>query len=191
MDICIDLETLDTHPSAVILSVGMVAFCPEDGRPWLASHAWNLPIQEQLDKGRTISESTLDWWMQQPRETWAAHRDLVRSIDLATIAVDILEWVSDWGGDRVWAKDPDFDCVILESFMTQTVGQTALRTSDLTRFWMRRSVRTLMDLARKHPEWEARRPMREHETQHVAHVDAEDEAEDICAAWQLLGANHG
>ena len=58
--VMIDLETLDTSPTTVVLSCGMVEFDPNNGKVSVG-HGVTLyrSIQEQFEKGRTVSVSTL------------------------------------------------------------------------------------------------------------------------------------
>ena len=66
MDVMIDLETLDTSPTAVVLSLGAVAF-----DPYTHAHGATFYVEftnfleQQTGVGRTISPSTMLWWMQQ------------------------------------------------------------------------------------------------------------------------------
>ncbi len=70
-ELMFDLETLDTKPSAIVLSVGAVVwetFKTDTGI--LGWHVINrfyriLDIQSQAEKKRTVSESTLVWWQRQ------------------------------------------------------------------------------------------------------------------------------
>ena len=68
----LDLETLDTKPSAVVLSVGFLIYDENKQQSFdellLDGHQIVLDIQPQLNKGRTISKSTLQFWMEQDNE---------------------------------------------------------------------------------------------------------------------------
>ena len=75
-NLMIDIETLDTASDnkAVVVSVGMVKFNLLDEDTWETIEAdpsrtgyWVLPIEPQLDAGRTIGASTLIWWVNQIR----------------------------------------------------------------------------------------------------------------------------
>ena len=64
--IMVDIETLDTVQSAVVLSIGAVAFDPhtkELGEKFYVEFTTDLQAQQRL--GRTISADTVTWWMQQ------------------------------------------------------------------------------------------------------------------------------
>jgi hypothetical protein len=58
----IDIETLDTEPSAVILSIGVVEL---DGDQINASRSIYMELDITKQSGRTISADTLKWWSQQ------------------------------------------------------------------------------------------------------------------------------
>lgn len=108
----VDLETLDTRPSTVILSIGAVVFDPEDA-PTLQSRLYErCQWQSQLDAGRTVSESTLRWWLQQDD---AARRALEGPAVLLTQALaDLAALYTDGRCERIWANGQSFDISILD-----------------------------------------------------------------------------
>ena len=58
-DIMLDIETLDTSPSAIVLSIGAVKF----NSVGLGDTFYvRLDSDPQLALGRTQSEATLTWW---------------------------------------------------------------------------------------------------------------------------------
>ena len=67
----IDLETLDTKPSASILTIGAVKFDPT-GDELKESTCEKFYVKVDLDScdklGLTVSQSTLDWWANQSQE---------------------------------------------------------------------------------------------------------------------------
>src|SRR5690606_12661716 len=64
--IMLDLETLDTASSAVVVSIGAVAFDPYTNAIGDKFYVeMTEDIAEQQKKGRTISGDTVRWWMQQ------------------------------------------------------------------------------------------------------------------------------
>lgn len=108
----IDIETLDTRPSAVVLTVGVVVF----GNDYREHRAFEvaLPIAAQLMKGRTIDSETLNWWNDQPdptqQQTFRTPSTRAFS-DLNALFRSVEYTVS--GG--IWADSPSFDLVILEN----------------------------------------------------------------------------
>lgn len=119
--IMLDIETLDTKPSAVVISIGAVAFNPatdDKGEEFYYEFA-DLAIQQTM--GRTLSADTVGWWMQQDalaRQVFSprAKDDLMR---LAT--VDVLVKFSEFigrNGDKdayIWGNGADFDNIIVGS----------------------------------------------------------------------------
>lgn len=113
--IMIDLETLDTTPNAVVLSVGAVEFDPLK-REILRKRSWVLGrdgIAAQLRVGRTISPSTVAWWTRTNPEhlAWL----------LETESQGACDFVSDTPYLRaargVWGYGATFDNVILRSLL--------------------------------------------------------------------------
>lgn len=128
MDLMIDLETLDTEPTAVVLSLGAVLFDPLNelciGQTFYVEFTNHL--EQQTGTGRTISPSTVLWWMNRDakaREVFSTREtDQTRCSPLYAISA-FCDFVKESGARRVWAKDPDFDVVILRSlFMTNAPG---------------------------------------------------------------------
>lgn len=135
-----DFETLDTAPSAVVLSIGLVEFFPETqslGREFYAL----FEVQGQLDMGRTISESTLLWWMKQSQE---ARREAFRKSDrrsVGEVLLDVNRFLEQCDGEPlIWGNGAAFDNTILSSLYAQWgIHQAYHFTSD-------RCYRTLKNL---------------------------------------------
>lgn len=113
----IDIETLDTCPEAVILSVGACKFNPySDSEPHAQQH-WRISIEEQLSQGRTVSDDTIAWWARQdPNVRDAAFTEDDR-ITISDFMTEINRWLV--GVDKIWCQGPQFDMVILENLFTQ------------------------------------------------------------------------
>lgn len=116
MHVMIDLETLDVRPSAVILSIGAVAF----NRDGLGEEFYQTVYAEGQDAiGRTEAASTVAWWQQQSEEARRVFTDPGR-VKLAVA----LERFSVWCGRLynvdaapiiLWGNGSDFDNTILAS----------------------------------------------------------------------------
>lgn len=107
----IDIETLDTSRKAVVLSYAHIVFCPKTGTEF-AHHMTTLPIQYQLDYGRTISESTLRFWLDQKPEI--LKEQMLHAEDWNIVKLrSVLDYEID-SCDCVWANSPTFDLIILE-----------------------------------------------------------------------------
>ena len=69
MDVMLDLETLSTRPESVILTLGAVKFSPwgEDIDTENGLYV-RVNVDEQLELGRHVLDSTIDWWGTQPED---------------------------------------------------------------------------------------------------------------------------
>lgn len=178
-DIMIDLETLGLTPDAVVLSLGAVVFDPHTSTqgPTFYVEFTNF-LERQTDQGRTIDPGTVLWWMQQsqgarevfqPRET-----DATRCSPLFGASA-FSAFVKENGCDRVWAKDPDFDVVILRSFYNSINRGEAFPF----KYSAGRSVRTVLDMP--FAKLKDRPPVA-----HNALADAIQQATDIQEAFACL-----
>lgn len=142
-DIMIDLETLDTAHSAVILSIGACEFDRELGRIGRTFYC-KVDMQSCLDAGLTISASTIKWWMQQDE---AARKEAFSGSTHLRLALEKLNhWVKpgpNWlkrapSKQCIWANSPSFDMKIIRH---------AYKVMDLDchlpEFRLERDVRTL------------------------------------------------
>lgn len=115
----LDIETLDTQASTIVVSIGVVAFDPINFGI-RGSYYTVLEMGEQKYRGRTESEDTKAWWTAQPEDACAvftAPREEVEAA-LTTLAA-FLE-----GTSGVWGNGADFDNVILGSLF-RTFGMKA------------------------------------------------------------------
>lgn len=112
-----DIETLDTKPSAVVLTIGAAAM-DADGRIMETYHA-HLNIQEQLDKGRTVSASTIGWWLEQTEEARKGVRSSFdKEIPLVETLVGFNQFIArceKHGATAFYSNGPEFDAIILQS----------------------------------------------------------------------------
>lgn len=120
--IMLDLETLDTVSSAVVLSIGAVVFDPETdalGDKFYVEMTEDTGTQQAL--GRTISGDTVRWWMHQDE---LAKRVFSVPAPGGVERVNTPEALSRFShfvaanGDRdveVWGNGADFDNIILGS----------------------------------------------------------------------------
>lgn len=114
-DVMIDLETLDTAVTGVILSIGACKFDANE----IANDGFyrKISIESNLDEGRTISASTLRFWMDQPDAARKAVFDPEGAVSLDQALTEFREWL---GTDRIatdnmrpWGNGADFDIAML------------------------------------------------------------------------------
>ncbi len=140
-DIMIDLETLDTKPSASILTIGAIKFDPfgDDIKDPDCEKFYVKVDLDSCDKiGLTTSEDTINWWSQQSKEA----QDEAFSPDGRIDIVDAMNQLYKlcWGVKRIWSHGAAFDIVICEHIFAK-VGKAVPWN-----FWQVRCTRTLFDL---------------------------------------------
>lgn len=146
----VDIETLDTVETAVILSIAAVRFDIETGELEDDLAYYQLvDIQGQLNKGRTLSADTLTWWMQQSD---AARKEAFGD-DRCSLSMALNDLhgmfcsVAKPDETFVWANSPSFDLSILKhAYKTVEPGFGQLDFLDgwPFKYYNERDVRTLI-----------------------------------------------
>lgn len=174
-DIMIDLETVDTKPSAGILSVSAVPFDIESGRTYHLPYYDMLDIHKQIDCGRSMSLDTMLWWTKQNekarKEAFSGFKKLHHS--LADLRLFIKEKCSD--EVRVWANSPSFDLAILKNAIESQ--KDFYEADSFWEYWQERDVRTYIDF---HREDIANLHI---ETTHLPDQDCLDQIKKVCLVY--------
>ena len=139
MHLMVDIETASREPGAAILSIGACLFHPyvvstHDDMPAME---WRISTDSNMAYNRHFSQDTLDWWRQQ--DVRARQIAFSGEMDLKDALTELARFGV--GCEKVWANDPDFDCVHLESACKATNAPW------LFAYWSRLSVRTVKWLA--------------------------------------------
>ena len=137
MHVMLDIETLATTPDAVVMSVGVVKFDPHSGTPYNKT-LWRPDIDEQTERDRHISDSTLEWWAKQPDHIQEdAFSDQGR-IPVTEFMKELNRYCV--GMDKIWCQGPQFDMLILENLYIQWGHHFGWQ------FWQVMDCRTLFQL---------------------------------------------
>lgn len=131
-DLMIDIETLDTKSTAIIVQIGACYFDRETGivgKKFLVS----IDIKSCLEKGMSYSEGTMLWWFQQDKITFMEARG---SIDCA---LSELSRFAD-NAKKIWCHTT-FDIPILQNAFEVCKLKTPWHFTDA------RDIRTLADLS--------------------------------------------
>lgn len=123
--VMIDIETLDTVGTAVIVSIGAAMFdVATTSKPMIGDTFYSaVSIASQHD--RTRSEDTIAWWGKQPAEAQAVFEEALSPTapDLSDVLVSFSEWVrKNQDGSRspsVWGNGATFDNVIVRHAYAQ------------------------------------------------------------------------
>ncbi len=169
----LDVETMDTAPTAVVLSVGLVLFNLYAPEMPMEEHYWVLDTAEQDINGRTRSPETQKWWAEQSpeaRTVLTAKGEPVRDVVAQLMSIIRSEEIGD-----IWANGSDFDCVVCADLVK--------RYGFGWPFWKNRCYRTAKNIAL--PK-EYVKPKREG-VHHNALDDALHQARDLQARVKALG----
>lgn len=109
----VDIETFGRESNAVVTSIGAVVFDPE--KPWnkdeIKTFYARLNVQEQIDRGRTVDASTIEWWLEQDEKA----RELLYK-DKGGDVARILRGLGDFCYNMpLWGNGPTFDNAILRN----------------------------------------------------------------------------
>lgn len=139
VDVMVDLETLDTGPDSVILSIGACVVDWHGEKPTKPFYQACDSTNQMDNWGRTESESTKLWWGSQPEEA----RRVFTDPDMVDLEQGLLEFrrylgsLAPWKQLRVWGNGCSFDNVIL------TRAYMAIDVSTPWPFWGDRCFRTI------------------------------------------------
>ena len=172
-DVMIDLETLDTTPTATVLTIGAVKFDPFDDTI-SKDPVDNLYIKVDIDScdklGLTTSQSTIDWWSQQDPKAQDEAFSTEGRIPIHEAMNQLYKFC--WGAQRVWSHGSAFDIIICEHIFAK------LSKAVPWNFWQVRCTRTLFDIGIN--------PERVSVTAHHALSDAIDQASGVQTVMRTL-----
>ena len=133
----LDIETLATTPDAVVMSVGVVKFDPHTGTPYNKT-LWRPDIDEQTERDRHVSESTLEWWAKQPDHIQEDAFSDEGRIPVTEFMKELNRYCV--GMEKIWCQGPQFDMLILENLYIQYGHHFGWQ------FWQVMDCRTLFQL---------------------------------------------
>jgi hypothetical protein len=173
-DIMIDIESLDTGPDCVILTIGAVLFDPK-GVGIIERLELRPTIEDQTELfNRTINEDTLRWWSTQSE---AAQEEALGDRDRVSFSecMDILyKWCWKYNNGKVWSNGASFDIVVMESAWRN------FKQLPPWNFWNIRDTRTIYDITGVKLKADG------HVTSHKAVEDAERQAIVVQQAYMKL-----
>lgn len=170
-NVMVDLETLDTVPGAVILSIGAVFF-DETG---LGTEFYKVVHRRSCeDLGMTVSADTLAWWSRQSIEASQVLRDaeLDGENTITSVLNEFNDFLKQEKGIKVWGNGADFDNPLLA---------VAYRRAGVKQGWLPyngRCYRTLKNVAANVPG------VARQGTYHNALHDAKTQAQHVIDIYQ-------
>lgn len=119
--VMIDIETLDTRDSAIVLSVATCAFNDTNLQTYNelkdSSNIYyaEFNINEQEQCGRTIGLNTLEWWLKQPNFKLKSKDSKSFALPTTYFLNNLTQFIEINGVDGIWSNGPSFDMIILKS----------------------------------------------------------------------------
>lgn len=124
----VDLETLDTIPTSVILSFGCSLFAFEeknaDFEHYIKTGFYTkLSPIEQIKSGRTTDQGTIDWWKKQGKEAQKVLIPQKTDITLRECLLQFTDYLNNSRYDHkksyCWCRGASFDWPIIEDAFRQ------------------------------------------------------------------------
>uniref|UniRef100_A0A6C0LY42 3'-5' exoribonuclease Rv2179c-like domain-containing protein n=1 Tax=viral metagenome TaxID=1070528 RepID=A0A6C0LY42_9ZZZZ len=149
-DVMIDIETLGTSPTSVVMTIGAIRFSRRDPTP---GHPLKLTKMDsfyrRVDRdscrsvGMTEDASTIEWWGKQTPEAKAECFSPESRFTIHEALTHLTKWIRlhDTANVKMWANGSSFDCVIL----TEAYRMCGMKTP--WEYWNIRDLRTVLDLA--------------------------------------------
>ena len=170
----IDLETIDTSPSATVLSLGAVKFNPLDDSEPHSELYLKISIDEQDVLGRTASDSTIEWWGKQDPKIMEETFDQTGAVTVEEALQQLTKWMV--GVDTLWGHGYGFDITIIED-MYRNISKPIPWN-----FWIVKDSRTLFGCCEQDP-----RKLLGQNDLHNALADAYFQARGVQLAYKQLG----
>jgi hypothetical protein len=141
-DIMVDIESLDTTPNCVILTIGAVRFDPK-GSGVVERLELRPTVEDQTEiYNRSINEDTLRWWSEQSPEALEEALGDNGRIPFSECMEILYKFC--WNRRAVWSNGASFDCVVMESAWRQVSDKP---NPIPWPFWTIRDTRTLYEIA--------------------------------------------
>lgn len=124
--IIIDFETLGTEENSVVLSFALTLFDPSQGitdfQHYLKNtYYWKFDTQSQIESGRVVNNSTLDWWGKQDSKVQQEQLEpSFEDIKLSQFVKELYEFCKEHEVNQKsigWARGKEFDFGILKNIL--------------------------------------------------------------------------
>jgi len=170
-----DLETLDTKPTSYIISIGVCIFDFTSGE---IIKRFSYLIDHEEQPGRTISGSTVQWWLRQILKGNTEDLVLKGRINLTNALTHLRQDLVNYPKATVWGNGSTFDISILES---------AYNYNTPWKYYNVRDMRTIVGIAKDMGF--NKRDVFNAGTAHNAEDDAVHQANIIMACYKHITKN--
>jgi hypothetical protein len=169
----LDLETLDITPSAVILTMGAIRFDPYNYNSEPAGPLYlRINVDEQTLLGRTVDESTLEWWSKQSAEAQDEAMGDEERVSIEEFTTQLNRYIV--GAEHIYTHGTIFDITILENLYRM------INKPIPWNYWQIRDSRTIFDLGDDSAK-------QNNTAKHNALADAYSQAKSVQQIFKDLG----
>tara|TARA_R110000851_G_scaffold275824_1_gene428586 strand:- start:43282 stop:43848 length:567 start_codon:yes stop_codon:yes gene_type:complete len=122
----VDIETLDTARTSVVIQVAAIVFDMNERGDWEEVSALDiaLPVEPQVKSGRTVSPSTIAWWLTMDRHevfSKLIKRGNTSKMSYQDKIQQMKVELGEFGCKEYWFQGPTFDAIILEDLIGDLV----------------------------------------------------------------------
>ena len=179
--VMVDIESLGTASGSAILSIGACVFERDNEGEGPFKYYRNIDLLDAIFAGLTIDHDTVRWWAKQPSE-------VIRTLTQKPVSLkEALDAFANFlhKDDRVWARGPDFDLVLLKAAYDKVGIQVPWS------FRLSRDVRTILALAESAGQKKPYPSTFEGFIEHFALHDAKLQMMQVQNAARFLGLDLG
>ena len=175
--IMIDLETMGLKGNSAIVSIGAVAFDPNENTLGETFYI-NVDLSSCINNGLKVDGATIAWWIVQNSDAKKSLFKDAKPLDEALS--EFTQYIQKFKKPKVWGNGLGFDNVIVKN------AYAALKQDRPWNDFQDRDMRTIVDIT------ESIHGKQTKEKTGVAHNaldDAMNQAKTVCKYWQLLKHN--
>jgi oligoribonuclease (3'-5' exoribonuclease) len=176
--VMLDLETMGFRGNAAIVSIGAVAFDPDQNSLGEKFYI-NVELSSCLEYGLSVDGATVAWWITQNND---AKESLFKDTEPLDKALEAFaNYIQQFEKVKVWGNGLGFDNVIMKN------AYAAIKQERPWSDFQDRDMRTIVDIA------ESIHGKQKRVKKGIAHNaldDAINQAETVCSLWNILKKNH-
>jgi hypothetical protein len=124
--VMLDLETMGTTHTAVVVAIGACYFHPPTGEIGEKFYVTLGDWDTQVKAGCTMDADTVAWWLgakeSSPNQD-ARNALFTQSVDTISGLFQFMDFIRDFDNVKMWGNGVDFDNVILRNLYTAMVHQ--------------------------------------------------------------------
>ena len=122
--VMVDIETLDTKPTAVVVSIGAIIFNPFRPLDLMSKNQFYIEIdvnKQYEDLNRTVSMDTIKWWIKSSNEENSSPFNNRNPANVTDAIIEFNYFIANNALQSAWCNHTLFDFVILDNLFRQVI----------------------------------------------------------------------